>query len=64
MEDKILEIANKYMRKIKETSTGEIIYRCPICGDSSIEHHGHFYVNKEKLSYICFKCDTRGKSLA
>lgn len=64
MEDKILEIANKYMRKIKETSTGEIIYRCPICGDSSIEHHGHFYVNKETLSYICFKCDTRGKSLA
>lgn len=62
-EHPILDILGKYIKKVKETQTGEIIYRCPICGDSKKEYTGHLYVNKESFNYICFKCGVKGKNI-
>ncbi len=59
----ILDVLDKYIKKVKETQTGEIIYRCPVCGDSKKEYTGHLYVNKESFNYICFKCGVKGKNI-
>ena len=38
-------------------SSNDIIYRCPLCDDSS----GHLYVDYDKEYWHCFKCDAGGK---
>ncbi len=59
----MIEIISKYISFIKKTSTNELIFRCPICGDSKKEYNGHLYVEEESLNYICFKCGIKGKSI-
>lgn len=63
MDTSIFDIVQKYIHFIKNTQTGEIIYRCPMCGDSDNNYHGHFYVNRENMNYICFKCGTKGRNV-
>ncbi len=64
MEDlKVLDVVDRLLTKIKTTSSGRIIYRCPICGDSEKQYHGHFYVDSSNFDYICFKCGVKGNNL-
>lgn len=63
MNDRILNILKNNLKFVKE-SDKEIIFRCPICGDSKNPYHGHFYVqNEEPHKYLCFKCNTRGNDI-
>jgi len=63
MEDKLFDILKRNMSFIKYTDK-EIIFRCPICGDSKNPYHGHFYIqNEEPHKFICFKCNTRGNDI-
>jgi len=63
MNNKLLDILKHNLKFIKTTDK-EIIFRCPICGDSKNPYHGHFYVqNEEPHRYLCFKCNTRGNDI-
>jgi len=43
-------------------SSGNIVIRCPYCGDSDDKSHAHFSVriDEEPFIYHCFRCDDAG----
>lgn len=47
----------KYSVPYKETSSNEVRFCCPKCGDANY----HLYYNPLRGLYLCFKCNYRGK---
>ena len=47
------------IRLIEETQN-ELICRCPFCGDSKNESHGHLYISRRWPVFHCFRCNAQG----
>lgn len=50
---------NLNVNVVSENSSHYVI-RCPFCGDSRTESHGHLYVSKSKPVFRCVKCGKSG----
>ena len=59
----ILEIARAIGLKEVAIAKGgkKIIFRCPFCGDSDNDNHGHFYIEPGPDYYKCYKCGHKGR---
>ena len=50
---------SKYM-KFTEENKKHWVFRCPYCGDSKIENHGHLNVSKNMPVFRCVRCGQGG----
>lgn len=57
----IVEIARRCgITILKPATNGQWLARCPFCGDSSNEKHGHLYLRPDTGEYRCQKCGDGG----
>ncbi len=57
----IVEIARRCgITILKSATNGQWLARCPFCGDSSNERHGHLYLKPATGEYRCHKCGDGG----
>lgn len=57
----IVEVARRCgITILKPATNGQWLARCPFCGDSSNERHGHLYLKPDTGEYRCQKCGDGG----
>ncbi|MCS5696964.1 DUF3854 domain-containing protein [Desulfofundulus thermocisternus] len=60
----IVEIAQRMgITLLKQLHDGQVLARCPFCGDSRKQHHGHLYLRGETGEYICHRCGESGYAI-
>ncbi|HBF76634.1 MULTISPECIES: DUF3854 domain-containing protein [Clostridium] len=62
--ERIVSILNLEKVNKNVPRNGNLLYRCPLCGDSKDKSHGHLYIDYTKNSYYCAKCGESGKPLS
>lgn len=60
----IVELAQKMgITILKQLHDGQVLARCPFCGDSQKQHHGHLYLKPETGEYMCHRCGVSGYAI-